>query len=650
MVDVPLNIANLYICEQATLGCRFANNRLLVAAEPPNSLDPEISEEPSKPAFPVAGVVELQAEQQEYNATEQVITASGKVVMRFRSALLKADRLEISLQTKKAVATGNVSLQRGRQLLTGEKFNYDFGNDKGVITKAGGEVYQPSLTRDLNVPRITPDNGSFPDLTLAEKLQNAQPVRRVNSVGSTGLTIGSDRGIDFQPSLQPLGPITKLRYQADRLEFDGKILVGNGVRLTNDPFSPPELEVRADKVSLQNLSEEEDLVTAANPRVTIDQGFDLPLPISQLSLNQLGKDPNPFGVGFDTQDRGGLYLERSFYPILQKNFRLTVLPQYYLQRAIAQDELLSLNSLGLKTILEATLAPGRTLRGALELTSLDPSRLGNTVRSRLALSQDIDLLSSRHNLLISGAYRDRTANGTLGFQDIQSSLDATISSPNIDLAGTGINLRYAAGAQLFNANTDRPELAGSDGRVNLGRFQVGASLSKSFRLWEGMGPSVNERSTYNYSPVPVVPYLQLNTGVEAKINSYSNGDSQSLYGFNVNLQGQLGHFTAPFLDYTGFNIGYSQNFLGGRSPYLFDRFLDSRVLTAGISQQLYGPLKVGVQTSINIDNGQSLGTDYYLDYSRRTFGIVVRYNPVLQIGSIGFKLNDLDWRGTPDPF
>jgi hypothetical protein len=148
----------------------------------------------------------------------------------------------------------------------------------------------------------------------------------------------------------------------------------------------------------------------------------------------------------------------------------------------------------------------------------------------------------------------------------------------------------------------------------------------------------------------VVPYLQLNTGVEAKVNTYSNGDSQSLYGFNASLQGQFGHFTAPFLDYTGFNIGYAQNFLNGSSPYLFDRFLDTRVVTAGINQQLFGPFKAGIQTSINIDNGQSLGTDYYLEYSRRTFGILVRYNPVLQLGSIGFKLNDLNWQGQADPF
>jgi Protein of unknown function (DUF3769)/LptA/(LptD N-terminal domain) LPS transport protein len=660
MLDIPpvSNISNIYICEQAARSCRFANGQQLAQVAPPPPREPvptpaitsPSAAPPTKPIFPVAGVVELRAEQQEYNSTEQVITASGKVLMRFRNALLQADRLEVSLQTKKAVATGNVSLKRGQQVLTGEKFDYDFGNDKGVITQAGGAVYQPSIAQDLNVPRVAPANGEFNDISLAEKLQNDQPVRRITSSSSTGVTIGSDREIEFQPPLQPRGTITRLRYRADRLEFDGKILSGSGIRLTNDPFSPPELEVRADNISFQSLSEAEDQVNAANPRVTIDQGFTLPLVVSQLSLSQLGKDNNPFGFGLDTADRGGLYLERNIQLIDQKSLRLTLLPQYYLQRAIVKDQLLSLNSLGLKTTLDASLGAGSTVKGTVEFTSLDPNLLGDTLRSRISFNQELDLLSGKHNLLVSGAYRDRVSNGTLGFQDVQSNLGATLTSPKINLAGTGINLSYLFGAQLLNANTDQVGLAGSDGRVNLSRLQAGASLSKSFKLWEGAGPPVDQRSTYNYSPVPVVPYLQLNTGLDAKVNSYSNGDSQSLYGYSVSLQGQIGHFTAPLFDYTGFNIGYAQNFLSGNSPYLFDRFLDSRIVTAGINQQIFGPLKAGIQTSINIDTGQSLGTDYYLDYSRRTFGILVRYNPLLQIGSIGFKLNDLDWRGTPDPF
>ncbi len=693
MVDVPpvSNIANIFLCEQVSHTCpgtvaaaqplatakpktTAANTQTqrqvfaqaeappppLVPAPPVNNAAPPPAQRPAqKPTpqpgeqknnFPVAGVVELQAEKQEYSNTEQVITASGKVLMRFRNALLKADRLEVDLKSKKAIATGNVSLKRGQQVLRGEKFDYDFGQDKGLITTAGGEIYQPSIAKDLNAARVAPARGEFADPPLAEQLQKDQPVGKITSSGSGGIAVGSDRPIEFQEPLQSKGSITRLRYRANRLEFDGKMLSAKEVRLTNDPFSPPELEVRADQVTFESSSDDKSTIRAANPRVTIDQGFTLPLVISQLSLDELGRDTNPFGVGFDTEDRGGLFLERNFDIISQKNLRFSLRPQYFLQRAITQNQIFSLDSLGVKATVDANLAPNSSIKGTLDVNSLDLSRIGNTLRSRLAFNQEFDLLSGKHNLEISGAYRDRVSNGTLGFQDVQSSLNAKLISPKIDLGGTGIKLSYFGGVGLFNANTDRTDLAGSDGRVNLSRLEAGANLEKSFRLWEGSGPPVNERSTYNYSPVPVVPYLQINTGLEAKANSYSNGDSQSSYGYKVSLQGQFGHFTAPFLDYTGFNIGYSQNFLSGSSPYLFDRFLDTRVVTAGINQQIFGPIRAGIQTSINVDNGQSLGTDYYLEYSRRTFGILVRYNPVLQIGSIGFKLNDLDWQGTPDPF
>ena len=58
----------------------------------------------------------------------------------------------------------------------------------------------------------------------------------------------------------------------------------------------------------------------------------------------------------------------------------------------------------------------------------------------------------------------------------------------------------------------------------------------------------------------------------------------------------------------------------------------------------------GVQTSFNLDDGDDISTDYILEYSRRTHGITLRYNPVLEIGSFSFQINDFAWRGNPEPF
>ena len=74
------------------------------------------------------------------------------------------------------------------------------------------------------------------------------------------------------------------------------------------------------------------------------------------------------------------------------------------------------------------------------------------------------------------------------------------------------------------------------------------------------------------------------------------------------------------------------------------------MLSAGITQQLYGPLRVGFQTTINLDTGESSTTDYILEYSRRTYGITFRYNPVLELGAVSFRISDFNWTGGTNPF
>ena len=112
----------------------------------------------------------------------------------------------------------------------------------------------------------------------------------------------------------------------------------------------------------------------------------------------------------------------------------------------------------------------------------------------------------------------------------------------------------------------------------------------------------------------------------------------------------MGYFSKQFFDYTGFNISLSQGINSGTSPFLFDRNVDTTVLSAGITQQLYGPLRVGFQTTINLDTGESSTTDYILEYSRRTYGITFRYNPVLELGAVSFRISDFNWTGGTNPF
>jgi lipopolysaccharide assembly outer membrane protein LptD (OstA) len=120
-------------------------------ATPPPPASPESPTPASTTPFGAAGVIELTADRQEYDEQRQVITAQGNVVLRFREAILDADRVQVNLPNRILIAEGNVALTRGEQVLRGERFEYYFVQDSGVVLNASGEFYTPTSGTDLNV-------------------------------------------------------------------------------------------------------------------------------------------------------------------------------------------------------------------------------------------------------------------------------------------------------------------------------------------------------------------------------------------------------------------------------------------------------------------------------------------------------------------
>ena len=607
-----------------------------------------------------SGTIELNAEQQEFDQNSQVITANGKVVVRFNKGLLRADRLRVNLKTKLATAEGNVSLVRGKQILYGAQFDYNFEDDRGSILEARGDIYQPTLVSDLNlVPTTTTPTTTtagektFTEPLLSDRLRNDQPFTDIKNTGSIGANT-DNRDIDYQPTLKPSGTISRLRFQADKVDFfSDERVIAEKIRITNDPFSPPELQVKADRAQFKTVTSDESELTLNNPRVLVESNLDLPFPRDRFVFNKLGKEDNPFNIGFDATDRGGVYIQNRFDPVLDPRFKLTITPQYFLQRAVTGLKFFDPSVFGVNTTLVGNLGQDTNIQASAALSGFDLNNFNNIFRGQVDVKQNLSLLGYPHLLVGQAAYRQQVYNSFLGYLDVQSSFGAILNSSQIPIGNTGVTFDYLIGAQAINANSDRQNLLApntSVGLVTLNRYQTLGNLNKSFRIWEGKALPADRQETYNYSPTPVVPYLQLNTGIRGGYNSYSNGDNQTFLGYNVGLQGQFGNFSKSSFDYTGFNLNYYQQFPGSSSPFLFDRFLDNRVLSAGISQQISGPLKLGIQSSVNLDSGRQLSTDYYLEYSRRTYNFIIRYNPTLGLGSIGFRLNDFNWDGVTSKF
>ncbi len=604
-------------------------------------------------------VIEIIADRQEYNEQTRVITATGNVVMRFAQSVLTGDRLEVNLTDRLAVAKGNVILKRGEQTFSGEKFEYYLVQDRGVISQAGGQVNLPSLSQDIS--NRLPSDKVIPDRALSDSLITEQPITDVTSTPAVDLTIGSDRGLPKNGVTQ--GTINQLRFEAKTVNFEAKTWQATDFRVTNDPFSPPELELRAATANFTQTDALSSKLTTTKSRIVIDDSFSIPFLTNNLVFDRRSRQRGIVSFGFDGDERGGLYVERDFNLINTERVDWTLTPQYFLQRALfptafkfsksEQGGVFNSDVLGLESQFNTFFSARTSLNADLTFTSFDLNDLEDNTRAKIAAKQLIGNLNRPHIFSLEYNYRDRLFNGSLGFRTVRSSFGGVITSPNFILGNTGISLRYQGSIQYINAETDREELLTSQpegDRVNLTRYQAAAFFNKGFSIWQGQGLPATKDGGLRYTPAPVVPYLQLLVGISGVGSFYSNSDIQLSLRGNLGIQGQLGHFSRSWFDYTGFSLNYSQSIRADESPFLFDRDVDRQTISLGITQQIYGPIRLGIQTSFSLDEEDEISTDYILEYSRRTHNILLRYNPVLEIGSLRLQINNFNWRGDSQPF
>ncbi|MCG9891012.1 MAG: DUF3769 domain-containing protein [Thermosynechococcaceae cyanobacterium MS004] len=602
--------------------------------------------ETASPSPASQSFVELSADRQEYETLERSVTAIGNVLLNYRNAQLRADRVRTLALTKQVFAEGNIRLTLGEQVLEGDRLEYQLDQERGVLFKPRGIINLPSTGRDFSTQTPgTNATGSNPLTPLSETLQRS-PNPEGTAPESTAPGGTAPEGATSNiTTLEAKAGLQRLRFEADRIEFAANSWKATNIRITSDPFSPPELELRANQAQLTRISAQEDLVTLQRPRLVFDQNISIPIPRSKIGLSRQRQNPFAVDIGFDDRDRGGLYLGSTFTPISNPKFSLAITPQIFLQRALLDRDFgfLSPDVYGLNVAIRSTFSPKTSLGAFVALRSLDLTKLNDTTRAGLRLTQQ---LKNDYRLDFEAAYRERVLNGSLEEQNIQNRVGAILIAPTQQIGKTGIQLDYRVAAELFTAQTDS---FGGLSNVTLGRVQGSASLQKAFDLWQGTTLPPTATEGLKYTPEPIRPYFRIVVGATGVFSAYSNSDTQTSLIGKIRFEGQFGHFSKPYLDYTGFFVGFSQGLQLGESPFLFDRVVDRQTVSFGFLQQVYGPIRLGFQTSINLDTGEFFNTDIILDYSRRTYGLSLRYNPNLQLGAIEFRINSFNWVSNRNP-
>ncbi|MBE9226430.1 DUF3769 domain-containing protein [Phormidium sp. LEGE 05292] len=598
----------------------------------------------------LVGIIEVSSDSQEFDLLRQIFSAEGNVLVRYQGGVLNADRVQGNLASRVTVAEGNVAFRRGNQLLRGERLVYNFVQDTGTLQKSRGEIFSPTsgveLTFDAQTALANP--ALLGQRPLSDRLLLDQPAQGVTGAGP-GLTVqvGGRSG--------RRGTINRIRFEAENLDFYPRGWTATNVRITNDPYSPPELEIRTPRAVLTQESPLRSVVNTVNPRLVFDQGLSLPLLQSRFVFDRTEKEPPLLRFNYDGSERGGLFIEAPLTYYLAPNVKLNVTPQFFVQRTIVEGLSNPAELFGLRTNLRADLTERTRVVAAVVVRNFD---LFDDAESKIRASlraQQIIGTNYPHRLTIEYSFRDRLFNGSLGYQDIYKSWGAILLSPTIPIGKTGINLNYQVGAQYINANTDRldllpPVFDPGNPRIQLGRFQAAVSASQGIYLWRGKPLPATPTEGLRYTPYPVVPFVQLVPIISGNTTYYTSNDYQNTLTFSVGVQGQFGHFSRPFLDYTAFNLRFTKVFLDGLSPFFFDRVVDNRILSFGLTQQIYGPFRIGFQSAFNIDTKESISTDFFLEYSRRTYGVVVRYNPDLQLATVLLRVSDFNWNVGAEPF
>jgi len=579
----------------------------------PNSLPKPKPNDPPRPSLPprVGESLNVVSDRQEYDINTQVFVAEGNVVIKYLKSELKADRVRLDTTTQEVVAEGNVFFTRGDQKIIGSKLVYNYGKIQGEFLNASGAI-------DLGT------------------LNSSEVSRSPSEVASNSTTVSL-----FGTANANDGQVRRFGFVAERLIIDGDTWTAENLRVTNDPFSPPELELVTSKATLTPISPTQNRLDLESPTIVFDQGFSLPLPVNSITLDRFQRFA-PALLGFDRPDRDGVFYQQSFDVISQPNLSFQLSPQLLIQRAFtAKDGFSGFDIFGLVATLNSAFDDGQTLSGRVSISGLNFSRLDSLLRANLTYQNPV---FGNYTLLSQYAFRDRVFNGSLGFQDVNNLLGSTLISPTLPLGDSQISLNYQIAAQLVESvRTDtEPSSVGS-----LLRLQSAATLSRAFPLFRGEPAPAEKETGLRYSPKPIVPKIDAFVSAQGVNSLYSNGANQAVLYGTVGLTAELGNFARDFLDYTGLNLIYTQAFALGKSPFLFDRVADTRSLTAGIVQQIYGPVRVGIQQSWNLDTGNLFDSVYSLEYIRRTYAVVIRYNPTQGLGEFLLRISDFNWTRPP---
>jgi hypothetical protein len=476
------------------------------------------------------------------------------------------------------------------------------------------------------------------------------------------------------------GGISRWRFQARRIRLTATGWSAPRVGLTNDPYTPAQSWLEAVGVDVSFNRKGETLLTARSTRILLEDRLPIPGRLRQrIRQNQV---ESPLMAGFDTVDRGGVFVGYNLKPIkVARSGSLRLQPQFNLQRTfdgVTSSYPLPGSPPGSPGVTQSVQSGdqfgllarwsdnrwGFASNATLDVSTFNTQNFANGTRSWGDVARNVRLpLLGDSTARLFGAYRYRTWNGSLGEQDVYSAYGIALEDQGQLPRWGQISNSYfwRAGFGNYRAcstNCPTNSTSGTATIPNLAEFWRGsaiAALTSSFPLWTGKPLAATNTQALLNSPVPIVPGLKFDTNLTGILAYYNDGQNQNTLSFSAGPILTLGHFHKPFLDYTQLAVTGGVTLRQGLSPLSFDRAVDLGTLNFGLTQQIAGPMLLSVGYGVNVDAasgsyGATTGSYVELRWQRRAYDIGIYYSPYEQLGGIRVRLNDFNYKGTGVPF
>ena len=149
--------------------------------------------------------------------------------------------------------------------------------------------------------------------------------------------------------------------------------------------------------------------------------------------------------------------------------------------------------------------------------------------------------------------------------------------------------------------------------------------------------------SYKYIPEPITKGLSLNTRLEASYSFYEKGAHQEHLGVGIGPELILGNFKNRTFDYTRLSLFPFYKLSNGESVFKFDQNNDKFTLNIALDQQLFGPVILKSNGTLNITNdsedyGEFIDSKISLNWKKRSYEFGIFYQPHNQAGGISFNL------------